>query len=68
MVVYVVLSADPELDDDQVALYAQTEATGFVAWNKGSKPKGKDKGKDKFKKAYRFSHYSSSRPPNKKAL
>ena len=34
---------DPELGEEQVALYAQTEATGFVAWNKGSKPKGKGK-------------------------
>ena len=69
LVVFTAYTADQEaMDEEQVAYLAQTEAAGFVAWNK-VKGKGKGKGKGKFKKTFRFSHYSNGgRPPNRKSL
>ena len=63
---------DEAIDEEQVAYLAQTEAAGFVAWNKTfakGRGKGKGKGKGKFKKTFRYSHYSNGgRPPNRKTL
>ena len=59
LVVFTAYMADSDvMDDEQVAYLAQTEAAGFVTWNK-AKGKGKGKGKGKFKKTFRYSHYSN---------
>jgi hypothetical protein len=52
LVVFTAYTADQEaIDEEQVAYLAQTEAAGFVAWNK-VKGKGKGKGKGKFQKTF----------------
>ena len=73
LVVFTAYTADDEaIDEEDIAYLAQTEAAGFVAWNKAfakGKSKGKGKGKGKFKRTFRYSHYSNGgRPPNRKTL